>query len=179
MPAIPICKLSLFLSPMMLVMCKYASLMHGLFYNRVHSLRQRRERQAQGVLHFAHPRHRPLHRDRIGFDEQVAMASEQLVIESRAPAQLRHSGRRHTSHASVSVRRSRSPKSYRARRAALKPMCWHRHRCRWRNPSERAATDRCAFDVPVASLMPTMLGICARRSTVSLFISATVRPGTL
>ncbi|CFP68754.1 Uncharacterised protein [Bordetella pertussis] len=32
---------------------------------------------------------------------------------------------------------------------------------------------------PVASLMPMMPGTSARRSTVSLDMSATVRPGTL
>ena len=33
--------------------------------------------------------------------------------------------------------------------------------------------------LPVASLMPTMPGTCARRTTVSCCMSATVRPGTL
>jgi len=33
--------------------------------------------------------------------------------------------------------------------------------------------------LPVASLMPTMPGTFARRSTVSCCMSATVRPGTL
>ena len=33
--------------------------------------------------------------------------------------------------------------------------------------------------LPVASLMPTMPGTCAKRSTVSCSISATLRPGTL
>jgi hypothetical protein len=33
--------------------------------------------------------------------------------------------------------------------------------------------------LPVASLMPTMPGTCARRSAVSGNMSATVRPGTL
>ncbi len=33
--------------------------------------------------------------------------------------------------------------------------------------------------LPVASLMPTMPGTCARRSVVSVARSATVRPGTL
>ena len=33
--------------------------------------------------------------------------------------------------------------------------------------------------LPVASLMPMMPGTCARRSTVSVCMSATVRPGTL
>ena len=56
---------------------KEAGLFQGLFYNRMMLFSQTRERQSDAAGNQAHALQRPLDRDRIGFDEQVAMQTGQ------------------------------------------------------------------------------------------------------
>ena len=144
------------------------------------SRRERRERQPDAALDQAHLGDRPLDRDRIRLDEELAVQPEQPEVElaralhvarKRRRAHLVHQSRRHVGgdrdHAVAAEQDQREAGGV---VAAVDREVLRRALRQGRMPRSMFA---------VASLMPMMFGTCASRSTVSFGMSATVRPGTL
>ena len=145
-----------------------------------YSARQLGQRQAQRAAHEPHAGDRPLHRNGIRFDEQVAMQGHEALIDLRCAGAIATQGRGH--HVGHGARRDVRGHGDDAGGAEHR---WRRARSDRRREStlksapQLATSSRTRAGSPTASLMPTMRGTRDSRATVAGSMSTAVRLGTL